>query len=497
MKLFDKEHQKKPVSNRTGKVYQKYMYGVIVISLLFIVPLCIISHYNHPSTDDYGYAMLTRDVWNETKAIFPLLKAAIETSKSFYHSWQGLYSAAFFLALQPGIFGEEYYVLTGYLMLFIIIGSTTYFIMYMSKKIGGTVIEALAISAGMLFLMLQFMPSAVQGLYWFNGAVNYGLFHGLLLLLICCMIEIQGEITFKKRVILTMVGAFFAFLVVGGNHTTALMGAVFPVLVTGYDVIFKKHKNLVYNLIITVVAVIGLLANIMAPGTAVRQSSFGGPMNPVKAVYLSVIYGIYRVFECFDLKVIIVVLILLPVIVSMVQHLIQKGFKFPCPIIVFMASVAWISCMLVPPFYGMHTTGPNRLANIVYFHFIILAFINIFYIIGWIICKLELGGKVININLSWCLTMCILFFGLYVNSKDDMWSVKAMEELRQGIPQQFSIEAYERHEILLQSKGLDVVVDEFSVKPELLYYEGIEDDPNHWCNGMAAKYYGLKSVVTE
>ncbi len=480
-----------------SKKYTSYLFSIILISILFIIPLCIISYYNHPSTDDYGYSLLTKNVWKETGSIFAVLKTAVDTSVNFYNSWQGLYSAAFFLALQPGIFGEQYYVLTGYIMLLILIGSTTFFTVYISKKIGGTIMEALAISAGMLFLMFQFMPSAVQGLYWFNGAVNYGLFHGLLLLLICCMIELQEDISIKKRVVLTLLGAVMAFLIEGGNHTTALMGAVFPVLIVLYDFFLKKHSHIISNLVITVVALIGLLANIMAPGTAVRQSAFGGHMNPFKAVYLSVIYGIYRVFECFDLKVIIVVLILLPAIVSMVQSLIKRGFKFKYPIVVFLASVGWISCMLVPPFYGMHTTGPNRLANIVYFHFIILVFINVFYFVGWLICQIKLEGRLMNVNLSWCMAMCILAFGLFVNSKDDMWSMKAVAELRQNIPQQFSIEAYERDKILRQSKGKNVLVDEFSVKPELLYYEGITDDPNYWCNGMATKYYELESVATK
>ena len=76
--------------------YKKYMIIIIILLILSIIPLCIISHYNHPSTDDYGYAMLTRDVWRETGSIFALLKAAIHTSINFYNSWQGLYSAAFF-----------------------------------------------------------------------------------------------------------------------------------------------------------------------------------------------------------------------------------------------------------------------------------------------------------------------------------------------------------------------------------------------------------------
>lgn len=472
------------------------MYAILMISVLFIIPLCIMSYYNHPSADDYGYAILTKKVWDETGSIFAVLKMAVSTSIKFYNEWQGLYSSAFFLALQPGLFGEEYYVLTGYIMLFIIIGSTTYFTVYMSKQIGGTKMEALTISAGMLFIMFQFMPSVVQGVYWFNGAVNYVFFHGLLLLFICCMIELQKEMSIRKRIFLCFLGACIVILVEGGNHTTTLMGAVFPILVLVYDLFFKKHRHIISNLIMSGVALIGLAANVMAPGTAVRQRALEG-YDAFYSIYLSIIYGIYRVFELFDLKVMIVSIILLPVIVSMVQPLIKRGFKFSYPIIVFIFSVGWIACMLVPPFYGMGSAGPDRLANVVYFQFIILTFINIFYFVGWIVCRLKLEGKLLEINWSWCLAMCVLAFGLYVNSKNDMWSVKAVEELRQNIPQQLSLEVYKRDELLKQSKGEAVLVDEFSVKSELLYYGGITNDPDYWCNEQTAQYYELESVATK
>jgi len=275
------------------------------------------------------------------------------------------------------------------------------------------------------------------------------------------------------------------------------MGVVFTVCVTLVDVFIRKHRHIVSNLLITVITLAGILANIMAPGTAIRQGMFGGHMNPVKAIYLSIIYGIHRVFEHFDFKLIIVIIVLLPVIVSMVQPLVNKGIKFQYPMIFFVASVGWICCMLFPPLYGMHSTGPNRLANIVYFHFIILAFMNVFYFVGWIICKLKQEEKLININRFWCISMCILAFGLFVYGKNDMWSVKAVEELTQNIPQQFSKEAYAMDTLLKDSKGQDVVADAYSVTSELLYYEGNTDDPNYWSNTQTAKYYELKSIVVK
>ena len=72
--------------------------------------------------DDYGYAYRTfrsgrrHSFWN-------VIKEAFATSAEFYQKWQGLYASAVLLALEPGIFGDKYYALTGILLLAIIVGA--------------------------------------------------------------------------------------------------------------------------------------------------------------------------------------------------------------------------------------------------------------------------------------------------------------------------------------------------------------------------------------
>ena len=51
-----------------------------------------------------------------------MIKEAFATSAEFYQKWQGFYASAVLLALEPGIFGDKYYALTGILLLAIIVG---------------------------------------------------------------------------------------------------------------------------------------------------------------------------------------------------------------------------------------------------------------------------------------------------------------------------------------------------------------------------------------
>lgn len=122
-----------------------------------------------------------------------LIGLAIISIIYFYNHWQGLYSSAFFLALQPSLFGEKYYFWTGMFMLFAVCGGTCILFAYIVKKlIGGSVLDGIVIGCAASFLMIQFMPSCAEGIYWYNGAVNYGLFYMIMLLLICSIISLHN-----------------------------------------------------------------------------------------------------------------------------------------------------------------------------------------------------------------------------------------------------------------------------------------------------------------
>ena len=170
---------------------QILLWSVLILTVASIIPLLMISLYNHPSADDFAYAAETHMVWKSTRNMFLVLKQAVATSVKYWNRWQGLYTSAFLLALEPGIFGEQYYRITGFLTVGTIVVSNLIFSFYiLHKRLGTDKLSALTLGMLISFLMLQWMPSTVEGLYWYNGAVNYTFFFGLLLLLICVVIDL-------------------------------------------------------------------------------------------------------------------------------------------------------------------------------------------------------------------------------------------------------------------------------------------------------------------
>ena len=111
-----------------------YSVALIALFALSIIPLIILCRYNHPSADDFGYAVNTFQEWNNSHSLLKLIKEAAKTSAYYYNHWQGLYSSAFFLALHPAVFGESYYAWTGVIMLCLIGGGVHVFYSHMSSK---------------------------------------------------------------------------------------------------------------------------------------------------------------------------------------------------------------------------------------------------------------------------------------------------------------------------------------------------------------------------
>ena len=57
-----------------GKEQNMFLWCLIIFALVTILPLFVISFYNHPSADDFAYAVETHMVWKSTRNIFLVIK---------------------------------------------------------------------------------------------------------------------------------------------------------------------------------------------------------------------------------------------------------------------------------------------------------------------------------------------------------------------------------------------------------------------------------------
>ena len=113
---------------------QKIFYSLLLILFLCILPLLVMGFYSHPVGDDYTYGLQAHLAWENTGSPFAVIRAAAGTAQSFWHTYQGPFASAFFMALQPAVISERLYAFSPFIMLFMLIFSTSLFLRVLLVK---------------------------------------------------------------------------------------------------------------------------------------------------------------------------------------------------------------------------------------------------------------------------------------------------------------------------------------------------------------------------
>ena len=150
---------------------------VLAAVVLMLVPMLLVARYNVPCADDYHFGAPTHAAWQATHSLAAVVKAAGEKVAERYANWQGTYSAMFLMALQPAVFGNGFYALVPFLTLGMLAAGTCFFCLSLfTKLLGASRWQALVLALVWLGIDTQLLPSAVQGFYWYNGAIFYTFF---------------------------------------------------------------------------------------------------------------------------------------------------------------------------------------------------------------------------------------------------------------------------------------------------------------------------------
>lgn len=477
------------------------IYTILIVTFLILstLPLMNLSRYTHPSADDYALSVDTKKEWEENHSIIGLLREAHNVQERWSNSWENVYTSYYLWALQPGIFGERYYKLTGFINIAILgFATMVFFIIVVKRILGGKVYQGIILGSIALIMMYQWMPSAVEGLYWFCGSVGYNLFWALSLLILSGIILYSGE---KTDVILEIFLVLGGFLLAGGNHVTSFAGMI-AFLTTGlWAFINKQRKKGIVCTLVLAATFIGFLFNVLSPGTTVRSNFFPDKLGVFETIWLALENGMMAIEEWVTLPLLFGIILIMPIVIGLCSKYIEEhNFKFRYPLLVFAFSVGYLCAMFCPTLYVMKNTGGGRVRNAEYFTFIVLVFINCIYFTGYALCKLK--EQNINIFSGWkdkvpmkYLLLTVLFVGGIL-----IWPIKtsngyqAVQTVILGDAGKFSEEAQNRYELAMNSQGEDIEIMEHTVKPEMLYFDDITGDSASSSNMYYADYYGLKSV---
>ena len=461
----------------------------IAVLVCMILPLVLMAFYNYPADDDFGTVLPASTAWLEKGSLSDVAKAIYEKTVSHYQNWNGYLVSAIFCNLAPMIFGIELYFLSTWFVLALICLSLAYLLKAVLAKLECTAQSVFWILyTATLILVLQFMPSISNAIYWHTGSmyvvVPCVLFLTLGLLLRCSMPQSSRRAIWR--------GAMLALcgFVMGGSFYGPMLGAFVAVLLIALQGMIRRSKMNIYGLVTLVAFVASLIISLLSPGNQLRQERYGTPMGIVPAVITSVL-------DAFDLsgawltpQLWAMLLLILPV---MWHPLKESKLSFRHPMCFFVLFFGVFAATLTPGIYTGVTYGMDRYMNVIYIHFLLMALGSPVYALGWFIRWLEkrtdsanaqqtlelakgIGQRFTVLYLT--IVLALLAMGGFAFTIMNTSSVSATKSLVTGEAARFHQDMKEREEYIRVTDSDEVAVrvlgsQPFVFKEDKLPFQGI------------------------
>lgn len=486
---------------------KRWLRRLVLLVAVLLLPVAVLALYARPSADDYVYAARTHAVVQQYGMDIPrLLAAAWETTVYFFQNWQGLYVSGFLLALQPGIFGNSWYALTLPCVLV-----PLFLCLYLAARMGVRRLEPAqkylpwALAVVFLFAFVQGMPSPVEGLYWFNGAMNYLPYFALTVLngALTFVLVLPRTEVFPHRALYVVSGVGIG-LIVGGGHQ--VVGELNLLLLLAAVVLSLRKRNF-WVCPAFLSALLGLIINVTAPGTTVRTDGFA-QAGFLEAVAKSFVLSIMQWIRWLDVPLVCLLLLLVFPLRRLAQSRELPDPVFRHPWLGMVATFVLMWAMIFLPSFTMGGIGAGRLLNVVWMTFVLGLAVSEFLILGWLErirgFSLQPAEHFLHRHrqyLPWVASLflvCMACVGSHTvkEGQDNYFatSLEAAYELASGQAAAFA-QALDAREAILSDPAIanaEITPLGAEERPWLLYYTDISVGPDLW--GFTP-YYDKESVV--
>ena len=293
---------------------------LLLAFLLLLIPVLALSCYARGSADDYCFGIYTYHALQNGES---LLAAVWRTVSGYYQSWQGSFAAVGMMSLTPCIWGETAYGITAVVMLASLIAGTVKLTDTLVRRLaGGDWRDVIYISIPMLLCSIQFMPSPLNSVYWWNGAVYYTFFYGLSLF----YAERFAALLFlprSNRAAILVPGLLCGILVGGSNYVSALLSALLGGLFWLYAMWKKRARWSAFLLLCG--EAIPFFVSMAAPGNRIRQDTIAST-PPVQAIWEAIGQAAADLTEWPNWPILLMLLAWLPLLWRLCG---KSGFSFP------------------------------------------------------------------------------------------------------------------------------------------------------------------------
>lgn len=467
-------------------------FTVALFTIVAIAPFIITSFFNYPAADDYSFSYGTHEAL-ETEGIGGLMPAAVSKTIERMMNWQGSYTGSFLGTIQPAIFGEGWYAIVAPVMMAFAFVGIFAIVRALSVHVLNSKSRAyFGVSVLVWVYFLTHMPSPVEGLFWYDGALYTPFWSGAFVV-VALMI---GYWSREKASVKTIVVASLVAFLVGGGNAMIDVGMICVLAFIAFYCIKQKQRYLA--LIPVFISVVALLIVVFSPGTAYRVEALDNNL-PLIWVLIDALKATVSYFEEWvDLPMLCLFVALLPFLARILDKSEGVSVKFSAIRFWFfvLLSVLFVFGLMCVPFYALGVEGPPRLTNTVFAVMLILLVVCwSFLIITLAAISNELvvaASKFLQEHVAASLLTLIMCLAIIVPCSHNWWI--ATKELCDGTVLAYSSQMEERLDLLNDTSIKELTLEPIRKKPFLLYFSDIKDDPSHWLNTSLARYYHKEQI---
>lgn len=498
--------------------YKKKLAAFFCVGYAFLLlPLLQIARYDVPSADDYQSFILRATIQENGSNPIQWICALWEYMLEHYSSWQGTFATY----LVAPLLSIRWYGIAP-IILIMIFSAGIYFLL---KSILYRFFEMPKENVIILFVIvstvcIEAMPSVVEGFYWWSGAVMYVGFFTLAMFTLSLFFWLLPQKMELRRGIYYLFVVFLFFFIGGGNFPTALTTSIILAFVLFYC-FFEKRTSVPITIMALAASISGLMLGALSPGNMIRLSQSDITYEPtvIRTIYLAFLLGFQFFRTYFTAFTALALVLALPVIYNGLKNT-KRQFRWP--LFFALCTFCTYCALFAPTTYSYGWIGPPRYMNIVYFGFVLLVFANEVYFVGWLCAQINSSGirqkdvwknmekgliKTAKKSTVWiilaaiCIAWGITRQNFYVTDTVTYRIPYATESawlsLKNGQAQEY-YSWYLYREQRLEDPSTDVLLfDAYPeyMKPNVLYFADITDDPNEWRNNLVARYYHKTSVA--
>ncbi|GAB3174730.1 DUF6056 family protein [Telluribacter humicola] len=466
-----------------NNLYKKYRIAGnwlnIVLLVTVLLPLIVLSLYNHPSAaDDYCYI----------DTVFQY--GWLEAMNWYYIGWSGRYFGILLNHTNPLLF----YWVEGFKVLPLLLLAGLAVSLYLLARELTPTLSRLAHAgfAGVIFfLYILNLASIAEAFYWMAGFVTYTIPN---ILTLCWIVVVLRWYRMENRPIQIATGVLIGFLVfaiVGSSETNLVILGGLIAAWWGYRLLIQRKWDLLM-VFTALVALVSCYLYARAPGNKVRMGGDTLSGNIPLSITSS-----FQKLATLSIEWISLPLLLFSLAWVLILYRMSPQARTYFQVPLWYSLLVWFGILVIqlfPAYYGIGNPAP-RIINCVYLFYLI----GWFYNLGILTDLLQRRFDTPSSIPSWSYMVLFAALGLSI-----LWAFYRSTNTRllykdwlSGKAAAFNQEMYHRYELIEASPDSVVSLPPLHAQPSTLFVEDIREDSTYLWNKCLSSYYGKKDIYVK